>query len=269
MIHNLLSICFFSLQIGERLKITWNDDHTSDFDLGWLKARSFNSEDREKYLRQIYRPPPRLWSKSEFNDCIESFDFDDIFRTKEGANMFFNFISRKQFAHSLSAGLRSWLYSLSVNGCAFIRNAPAAEDSCRRIADLVGFIKKTHYGEEFIVQAKEGTSNVAYLSAPLQIHTDLPYYEYKPGINLLHCLVQSNSLGAFNLLVDGFHVACRLKNEYPDFYRILTTTLVNWSDYGNEDGHVFRKVYRAPVIRQAFCSSQFCAKAFIVSQFLM
>lgn len=129
-----------------------------------------------------------------------------------------------------------------------INEAPLSGNECRQIADLVGFIKKTHYGEEFIVRAKEGTSNVAYLSTPLQIHTDLPYYEYKPGVNLLHCLVQTNSPGAFNLLVDGFFVAERIRKEHPDFYRTLTTTLVNWSDYGSEDGNQFQKVYRAPVI---------------------
>lgn len=130
-----------------------------------------------------------------------------------------------------------------------IENAPLTENECRKIADRVGFIKKTHYGEEFFVRAKDGTSNVAYLSTPLQIHTDLPYYEYKPGVNLLHCIVQSNSPGAFNLLTDGFYVADRIKKEYPKYYETLTTTLVNWSDYGNENGNAFQKVYRAPVIR--------------------
>ena len=49
--------------------------------------------------------------------------------------------------------------------------------------------------EEFTVRNTEGTTNVAYRSAKLQMHTDLPYYEYKPGANLLHCLVQSESNG--------------------------------------------------------------------------
>lgn len=40
------------------------------------------------------------------------------------------------------------------------------------------------YRELFSVKAKPGTSNVAYLSGPLQLHTDLPYYEYKPGVGL-------------------------------------------------------------------------------------
>lgn len=138
---------------------------------------------------------------------------------------------------------------MAINGCAFIHNAPHNETACRQIANLVGFIKKTHYGEEFIVRTRTTTNNAAYLAAPLQMHTDLPCYEYKPGVSILHCLVQSKSAGAANLVVDGFYVAEKLKKEYPAYYRILTETLVNWSDYGVEEGNAFQKVYRAPVIR--------------------
>lgn len=37
--------------------------------------------------------------------------------------------------------------------------------------------------DDFSVQAKPDPSNVAYLSGPLQLHADLPYYEYKPGVS--------------------------------------------------------------------------------------
>lgn len=130
-----------------------------------------------------------------------------------------------------------------------IQHTPLTEQECRRLANRVGFIRRTHYGEEFVVKAKDDTSNVAYLSTPLQLHTDLPYYEYKPGVNLLHCLVQTTSPGAFNLLTDGFYVANEMKQKYSDFYRILTQTLVDWCDVGNENGNYFHSLYRAPVIR--------------------
>lgn len=136
---------------------------------------------------------------------------------------------------------------MTVNGIALIKNTPQTEQEARKIVNRVGFIKKTHYGEEFIVKAKEGTSNVAYLSAPLQLHTDLPYYEYKPGSNLLHCLVQSKSFGAKNTIVDGFYVADYMKLNYPNYYKILTSILVNWSDIGQEDGKSFHSIYRAPM----------------------
>lgn len=148
-----------------------------------------------------------------------------------------------------NSGLRAWLEALSINGCAMIQNASLDENDCRKIANRIGFIRKTHYGEEYFVRHRENTNNLAYRSEPLQMHTDLPYYEYTPGINLLHCIVQSSSPGAFNLLTDGFYLAERLKAEYPNYYRILTETLVNWSDYGEENGNQFKKIYRLPIIR--------------------
>lgn len=140
------------------------------------------------------------------------------------------------------------MYALSVNGVALIEDTPLEETACRRLADRVGFIRRTHYGEEFIVRNKEDTSNVAYLSTPLQMHTDLPYYEYKPGVNLLHCLVQTRSPGAFNMLTDGLWVVEQIRERFPKEFDVLTNTLVDWVDVGEEDGNRFNSRYRAPVI---------------------
>ena len=104
------------------------------------------------------------------------------------------------------------------------------------------------YSEEFIVQSKPGAKNFAYLSDPLPLHTDLPYYEYKPSCNILHCMVQSKSKGGSNLLVDAYHIADRMKQEHPEDYKILTETVVDWNDIGSEDDKHFHNIWRAPVI---------------------
>lgn len=96
--------------------------------------------------------------------------------------------------------------------------------------------------------AKPGTSNVAYLSTPLQLHGDLPYYEYMPGANFLHCFMQTESEGGYSLMSDGFYAAETLKLKEPELFNILSTTLVDWSDVGQEDGNKFHSIYRAPVI---------------------
>jgi gamma-butyrobetaine dioxygenase len=197
------------------------------FDYDWLEARNFSEENREKYLKTFYRPEKNLWSKSDFP--LRYFDFKKIMETDDE--------------------LYEWLNCLTVNGVAIINNTSPTEQEARRIADRVGFIRRTHYGEEFMVKAKEGTSNVAYLSAPLQMHTDLPYYHYAPGVNLLHCLVQSKSSGAQNLLSDAFYVANLMKSEFPAEFESLSTVLVNWLDIGQEEtGPPFHSIYRAPMI---------------------
>ncbi|XP_055594982.1 gamma-butyrobetaine dioxygenase-like isoform X2 [Uranotaenia lowii] len=213
---------------GNKIKLVWSDGHKSQFGIDWLVERNFSEENRQDYLKEWYRPQARLWGKQDFRDILREFQFADVINSDEA--------------------LKEWIEALSRYGLALIRNAPLTENECRKLADRVGFIRKTHYGEEFIVQAKEGTSNVAYLSTPLQMHSDLPYYDYKPGCNLLHCLVQSQSAGGQNLIADAFYVAELMRHELPEDFAILAGTLVNWTDLGQDEGGQFHSIYRAPVI---------------------
>ncbi|KAJ9583014.1 hypothetical protein L9F63_022630, partial [Diploptera punctata] len=144
--------------------------------------------------------------------------------------------------------LLDWLENLSTYGIAIIKNTPPAEDQLRRVANKVSFIKKTHYGEEFMVKNQPGTTNIAYTAGNLQMHTDLPYYHYKPGINMLHCLVQTDTAGGDSQIVDALFIANKLKKEKPDIYKILSETPVDWCDIGHQDDQVFHSLYRSPVI---------------------
>lgn len=71
------------------------------------------------------------------------------------------------------------------------------------------------------------------------------------GVNLLHCLVQSKSEGAQNLLSDGFFIAEMMKQHYPEEYKVLSTVLVNWYDVGQESTE-FHKIYRAPMFERCY-----------------
>lgn len=53
------------------------------------------------------------------------------------------------------------------------------------------------------------------------MHTDNPYRDPVPGIQLLHCL-QSSHEGGESLFVDGFAVAAKLKTEDPAVFETLT-----------------------------------------------
>ncbi|KFB45216.1 AGAP012477-PA-like protein [Anopheles sinensis] len=216
---------------GHALEVLWEEGHRSVYELQWLLDRSFREGDTREYLREWYRPDPVLWGAERFEagEVLQEFRFQEVLHDDEV--------------------LLRWIEALIRYGVVMIKGAPLTEHECRRLAERVGFIRKTHYGEEFIVKAKEGTSNVAYLSTPLQMHTDLPYYDYKPGCNLLHCLVQStNTVGGENLIADGFYVAERMRHEHPDDFQLLAETLVNWSDLGEDEGGAFHSIYRAPMI---------------------
>ncbi|KAK2724878.1 hypothetical protein QYM36_001373 [Artemia franciscana] len=71
-------------------------------------------------------------------------------------------------------------------------------------------------------------------------------------VNILHCIAQdmTSAEKGENQLVDGFAVAENMRDKYPDAFKLLATTLVDWSDVGVDDSFTFNKVYRAPVFCQ-------------------
>ncbi|KAG6441935.1 gamma-butyrobetaine dioxygenase [Manduca sexta] len=213
---------------GNSIRVSWTDGHQSSYNIEWLKFRSFTPENQRKYSDTIYKPKKVTWHGKDFQKVFTKHDYNEILRSDEA--------------------LYNWLHNFSVYGVALIQNAPHSETAVDQIVEKIGFTKRTHYGVKFVVQHVPNTSNVAYLSSNLQMHTDLPYYEYCPGTNLLHCLVQTASDGGENLLSDCHHVARYMKENCPEEYTLLTETEVEWSDVGVEHGNEFFKLYRSPVI---------------------
>ncbi|XP_034830975.1 gamma-butyrobetaine dioxygenase-like [Maniola hyperantus] len=210
------------------VQVTWDDDHSSKYGLDWLKFRSFTPEDQLKYTNTLYRPVKKLWHGEDFQKICSKHDYDRIVNCDDA--------------------LYDWLHDLAIYGVVLIQNTPQSDDALDRIIERVGFIKRTHYGVKFVVENVANTSNVAYLSSNLQMHVDLPYYEYCPGVNMLHCLVQTVSEGGENLLADCHYTARYMKEHHPEEYKLLTDTEVEWTDVGVEHGNQFFKLYRSPVI---------------------
>nr|XP_021195926.2 gamma-butyrobetaine dioxygenase [Helicoverpa armigera]XP_049692119.1 gamma-butyrobetaine dioxygenase-like [Helicoverpa armigera] len=211
------------------LQVTWDDGHTSQYNLNWLKLRGFTPEHQKYYTDTIYKPKKITWHGDEFHKIFSKHDYNEILNSDEA--------------------LYNWLHQFSVYGVALIQNTPDSETAVDAIVNKIGFTKRTHYGVKFVVRNVPNTSNVAYLSSNLQLHTDLPYYEYCPGTNLLHCLVQTKSLGGENLLSDCHYTARYMEKHHPEQYKLLTDTEIEWRDVGVEDGNEFFKLYREPVIR--------------------
>ncbi|XP_054261773.1 gamma-butyrobetaine dioxygenase-like [Macrosteles quadrilineatus] len=209
---------------NDKVNVRWHDSHSSSYQLSWLLERQFNPDQ----ATDNYQPHPRPWSAEDFSKILRRFQYHQLLDS--------------------DSVLLDWLESLAVDGVALVEGAQTRPGQIQPLADKVAFLKKTYYGETFTVQAKPGTSNVAYLSGSLQLHTDLPYYHYKPGVNMLHCIVQAAGFGGQSILADGLEACDWLRETHPQHYWILTTVNVDWEDIVEEDGRRFHTIYRAPVI---------------------
>jgi gamma-butyrobetaine dioxygenase len=130
------------------------------------------------------------------------------------------------FAHD-PAERAACLEALLVKGFALVRGVPVRDRAVLDVAEVFGFVRVTNYGELFEVRVEENPANLAFSSLPITPHTDNPYRDPVPTIQLLHCLTNA-AVGGDSGLVDGFHAAARLRRESPEAFDILTRTPVTF-----------------------------------------
>lgn len=117
--------------------------------------------------------------------------------------------------------LRRWLTAIRDEGVALLRSVPSEPEKIFDAVKLFGYVRETNYGRLFDVVSEAEPSNLAFSNLGLGLHTDNPYRDPVPGLQLLHCLV-AESDGGESVVVDGFAVAERLRQEAPEDFALLT-----------------------------------------------
>ena len=74
------------------------------------------------------------------------------------------------------------------------------------VARSFAYVRTTNYGDLFDVRVEARPVNLAFTGQAIAPHTDNPYRDPVPGIQLLHCL-QSSPGGGDNTFIDGFAAA--------------------------------------------------------------
>ena len=119
-----------------------------------------------------------------------------------------------------------WLKAIVRDGVARVRGGTPEQ-----IAALFGFVRETNYGRVFDVRIEARPSNLAYTNLGLQAHTDNPYRDPVPGLQIL-CCVHNDVSGGDSVLVDGFQVAQRLQDAMPDGFALLARYPANFTYAG-------------------------------------
>ncbi|XP_031569690.1 gamma-butyrobetaine dioxygenase-like [Actinia tenebrosa] len=202
-------------QDGQKVQISWPDNHVSEFDSRWLHQNKLKERgDVVDETKGIARESVTLWDRKQMQDKLPRFIFEDVLRKDEV--------------------LYNWLFTLHEFGITLLVDAPTNSDPIAALvlAQRVGYNKATHYGFKFDVHAKFDANNLAYTTEYLPLHCDIPTAKNYPGVQILHCLEQVPTKGGSNQFVDGFKIAQDFKNKEPELYDVLSKTPIPYVDIG-------------------------------------
>jgi gamma-butyrobetaine dioxygenase len=116
---------------------------------------------------------------------------------------------------------------LLTHGLVIIRHLSTDPQCILRVAGRFGYVRETNFGRHFEVYSRPGSNDLAYRPVRLGAHTDNPYREPVPGVQLLHCLVNETT-GGLSTLVDSLSVAEALREEDPQGLELLASTPVRF-----------------------------------------
>ena len=95
-------------------------------------------------------------------------------------------------------------------GFVLLHDVPAEPGMVLQVAASFGFVRETNYGRLFDVRVEPRPGNLAFTSRRILPHTDNPYRDPVPTVQLLHCLRAADDGGQTGL-VDGFAAARELR----------------------------------------------------------
>ncbi|WP_170410703.1 2-trimethylaminoethylphosphonate dioxygenase [Ruegeria arenilitoris] len=146
--------------------------------------------------------------------------------------------------HANPAAKRGWLAAVAEFGFAKLTGGPTEPESLLKVADLFGYVRETNYGPYFEVRTEVNPTNLAYTGLGLQAHTDNPYRDPVPTLQILYCL-ENSAEGGDSIVVDGFRAAEKLRDQNPEGFALLAGYPARF-EYKGSDGICLRS--RRPMI---------------------
>lgn len=148
---------------------------------------------------------------------------------------------------ALGPALRDWLAAVRRYGFAHLGGLDPASGQLFRVVELFGYVRETNYGRHFEVRTEVNPVNLAYTGLGLQAHTDNPYRDPVPTLQILAC-IENSAQGGDNQVVDGFAAALRLRDEDPAAFDLLSRHPMRF-EYAGASGVRLRS--RRPMIELA------------------
>jgi len=257
---------------GRVVRVNWADGVSSRFHAVWLRDNGHDEKTRDAYSWQKLT----LWNDMPADTRVESARINaaaeleiafvpDGWRTQistewlrehrydrvpESPSLFrehvvtwdaksasnFNSVS---FADACTDPevLLNWLDDVYRFGVGRLHDVPLESESVLDVIGLFGYPRRTQAGKWFEIKAVDRPSNLAISSLGLQPHTDNPYRDPRPTLQLFACLENTTEGGA-SLVVDGFKAAEILKQENPQYFDLLSRYDAQFDFHGGGEHHL-------------------------------
>ena len=200
---------------GRSIEIIWSDlNRPIDYSYKFFLDNSKN--------KKITKTNFKIWKYEDLDEDLY-FDFEEVIS---------------------EYGFKSFLKKLYNQGFVVIQNCKTEKYSVERIAKKIGYIRESIFGGLWSFRSNLDMADSAYTQEELRPHTDSTYSNDAPGLQLLLCC-HYKAKGGASILVDGFKIAVKIKNEKKDLYKLMTTVEVTGQYIG--DG-VFLEAKR-PIFR--------------------
>jgi len=210
---------------GRQLELTFEPEGRAiDFDCEWLAQHAYD----------LPTPASVGWTSSE----IETWDASLATNIPQA-----RFYEVKEHR----AALARWLAAIRRFGFAKLGGGPVKSGALLDVAALFGYVRETNYGRYFEVRTEVKPSNLAYTGLGLQAHTDNPYRDPVPTLQILYCL-ENSATGGENMVIDGFRAVERLRQENARWFELLSGHCARF-EYAGSPGVRLRA--RRPLIELA------------------
>ena len=180
------------------------ENHLSVFSSQWLRQNCYNLNKHFDDRSEKYK---LLWDKESFVDGPPRIDFESMCQND-------------------NVKLDALRLIRDVGFCV-LENVPTIEGQILNVINELGYTRETNYGPLFEVRIEVNPNNLAYTNMGIGSHTDNPYRDPVPTVQLLHCL-ESSTEGGDSVLVDGFKAATLLRQKSKQDFDILTSTWINF-----------------------------------------
>ena len=171
------------------------------------------------------------YTKLSIKDIIKEFSNINEIKNVDKIKWDSSFKNHKKFYFYEDFFNQKEMYEALINfykfGFVIFENVPTKNNFIVNFANSIGNVRRTNFGEFFDVKSKSSPNDLAYTSLALAPHTDNPYRNPVPCIQILQC-IENEVKGGLSTLVDGYTVSEKLREDFSDYFKILTEIKVRF-----------------------------------------